>query len=257
MSGTGTSFVSEGLRLAYEVHGTGAPVVMLHGAAVSFAGNYGLCGWIDRLTPRALQVIGIDARGHAGSDAALDPSNAGLDALSRDVIALLDHLNIERAAIVGYSIGSTVALHLLHSHPERFRSAALVATGDGLIGIPPRTFPEILPTLVETLKRTEFPDDLPPEASMYWTFATQVAGNREGVAMMARGDFTPCTPAEVATIQAPVLVISGELDPVLGTAARLADAIPNSTYHEMVGENHFSLAVNEDVQRLVAQFLAV
>jgi pimeloyl-ACP methyl ester carboxylesterase len=249
-------FENAGLSLYYEVHGSGSPVVMLHGAAVSFAGNYGACGWIDPMTSRGLQVIGLDARGHGGSDAPPDPSASGTEPLSRDVVALLDHLDIDRAAVVGYSIGSTIALHLLHTHPERLRAGALVATGDGMIGIPPLTFPAILPILVENLQRPEFPTDVPAHQAMYWTFATQVAGNREGVAMMARGEFQPCTRQEAASIDVPVLVISGENDPVLGTGARLAEALPKGRYVEIPGADHFSLAIDETVQKEVAGFLA-
>jgi len=249
-------FENDGLSLYYEVHGTGLPVVMLHGGAVTFAGNYGLCGWIERLTARGLQVVGTDARGHGQSAAPRDPSGSGIAVLSGDVIALLDHLEIDRAAVVGYSIGTTIALHLLHTHPDRFRAGALVATGDGIIGIGPMTFPAILPILVETLERPEFPSDLPSHAAMYWTFAEQVAGNRQGVAMMARGDFTPCAPEEAASIDAPVLVVSGENDPVLGTGARLAHAFPKGRYVEIPGADHFSLAIDETVQSEVVDFLS-
>jgi pimeloyl-ACP methyl ester carboxylesterase len=249
-------FENDGLSLSYEVHGSGAPVVMLHGGAASFAGNFAACGWIDRLTARDLQIIGPDARGHGGSDRPRDAAESGKDVLARDVVALLDHLGIERAGVVGYSIGSQVALHALHVYPNRFRAAALVATGDGLIGYPPYTFPELLPHLIEALRRPEFPEDLPPHQAMYWTLATQIAGDREAVALAASGDFSPCTPEEAASVDVPVLVISGERDLVLGTGARLAQALPKGRYVEIPGTDHFSLAIDEAVQQEVAGFLA-
>ena len=248
-------FENDGLSLYYEVHGSGSPVVMLHGAAVSFAGNFGLCGWVDPLTSRGLQVIGLDFRGHGNSDAPPDAAASGIDVWARDVVGLLDELGVERAAVVGYSIGSAVALHALHSYPHSFTIGALVATGDGLIGVPPYTFPALLPILVETLRRPEFPADLPPEQAMYWTFASQISGDPSGVAKAAAGDFSPCAPEEAASIDAPVLVVSGENDPVLGTGARLATAIPKSRYWEVAGADHFSLAVDATVQNAVADFL--
>ncbi len=249
-------FENNGLSLYYEVHGSGSPVVMLHGAAVTFAANYGACGWIDPMTSRALQVIGLDFRGHGGSDPPTDKAYSGIDAFARDVVRLLDELDIERGGLVGYSIGSAVALHAQHTYPDRFTAAALVATGDGLIGHPPRSFPEILPLLDETLQRSEFPADLPPHQAMYWTFAEQVAGGRSGVAMGLSGDFSACTPEEAGSIEAPVLVVSGEQDPVLGTGARLAHALPKARYLEIPGADHFSLAIDETVQKEVAAFLA-
>lgn len=249
-------FENDGLSIYYEVHGSGAPVVMLHGAAVSFAGNFGACGWIDRLTPNGLQVVGLDARGHGGSDKPPSGAASGKDVLARDVVALLDHLEIDRAALVGYSIGSQVALHALHTYRDRFYAGALVATGDGLIGFPPYTFPAILPFLIETLKRPEFPADLPPHQAMYWSLATQIGGDREAVAIAATGDFSPCTVEEAQAIEVPMLVISGDQDLVLGTGGRLAQALPKARYREIPGADHFSLAVDEDVQKEVVEFLA-
>jgi pimeloyl-ACP methyl ester carboxylesterase len=249
-------FSNDGVSLAYEVHGSGHPVVMLHGAAVSFAGNFGACGWVEPLTARGLQVIGLDFRGHGGSDKPDDPALHGIDVYTGDVIALLDHLGIERASIVGYSIGSTIALHLLHTHKDRFTSSALVATGDGIIGHPPRSFPEILPPIVEILHRPEIPDDIPPEVAFYYNFAESVGGGRAGVAAALSGAYPPCTPEEVATIEIPVLVVSGDQDIVLGMGPGVAEAIPKSRYVEIAGADHFTLAVNEDVQRSVAEFVA-
>jgi pimeloyl-ACP methyl ester carboxylesterase len=250
------SFANDGLTLAYEVHGSGLPVVMLHGAAVSFAGNYGACGWVDPLIACGLQVIGLDFRGHGGSDRPEDPTLHGTRALTGDVIALLDHLGIEQASIVGYSIGSTITLHLLHTHPERFRAAALVATGDGIIGHPPRSFPEILPPLVEILHRTELSAEVPPEVAFYWNFAESVGGGRAGVAAALSGEYPPCSSEEAATVSIPVLVVSGDQDVVLGTGRRVAEALPQGRYLEIPGADHFLLAVDEDVQRAVAGFLA-
>ncbi|MGH2793545.1 MAG: alpha/beta fold hydrolase [Actinomycetota bacterium] len=248
-------FTNDGINLAYEVHGSGDPVVMLHGAAVTFTGNFGACGWIDPLTSRGLQVIGLDFRGHGGSDKPADPGMHGIEPFAGDVVALMDHLEIEKASIVGYSIGTTVSLHLLHTHPERFRGSALVATGEGIIGLGPRTFPAILPPMVEILHWSEIPDDVPPSVAFYYNFAESVGGSRAGVATALSGDFTPCTPEEAKSVEVPVLVVSGDQDIVLGTGRAVADALPRGRYMEIPGADHFILAVNEDVQRAVASFL--
>ena len=247
-------FSNDDVSLSYEVHGSGHPVVMLHGAAVSFAGNYGACGWIDPMTARGLQVIGLDFRGHGGSDKPEDPALHGTDVLTGDVIALLEHLELDQVSIVGYSIGSTIALHLLHTHSERFRSGALVATGDGIIGHA-RSFPEILPPMVEILGWPEIPADVPPAVAFYYNFAESVGGSRAGVAAALSGAYPPCTPEEAATVDVPVLVVSGDQDVVLGMGPRVAEAIPKSRYLEIAGADHFNLAVNAVVQRAVADFL--
>ena len=248
-------FVNDGVSLHYEVHGEGTPVVMLHGGAVSFALNFGF-GWVDRLNARGLQVVGTDFRGHGQSDKPLDTAMYGTEVATSDVIALMDHLGIERACLVGYSIGSTIALHLLHTHAGRFTVGALVATGDGLIGLSPLNFPAIMPVLSEIVQRPEFPGDLPPHQAAYWTFADQAPGCREALAFAGKAEFPVCEPREVATIEVPVLVVSADNDLVLGTGARLAEALPNGTFLEIAGADHFSLALDEDVQTAVADFLA-
>jgi pimeloyl-ACP methyl ester carboxylesterase len=53
-----------------------------------------------------------------------------------DVINLIDHLKLENIRLIGYSMGTVIALDLLSTHPEYFSKAVLIATGDGLIGLP-------------------------------------------------------------------------------------------------------------------------
>ena len=125
-------FPRDGFSIHYETHGSGLPVVLLHGICVSFAGNFGAYGWIERLRGQGLRVIGMDFRGHGQSDKPHDSSAYGTTHLADDVIALLDHLGLDRVSLMGYSLGSVVALHLLHTHPERFTRGVLIATGDGL-----------------------------------------------------------------------------------------------------------------------------
>jgi len=104
---------------------------MLHGITVSFAGTFGASGWVPRLVAAGCQVIGMDFRGHGQSDKPREISAYGTTNLADDVVALLDHLGIERASLFGYSLGSIVALRLLHQLPHRTGPSVLMATGDG------------------------------------------------------------------------------------------------------------------------------
>ncbi len=232
-------YVNDGFSLHYEIHGSGFPVVMLHGVTVTFAGNFGAWGWTERLTGKGLQVIGVDFRGHGRSEKSTDPQAYGTKNLAGDVIALLDGLNLARASLVGYSLGSTVALYLLHAFPDRCARSALVATGDGQLGYPPFSTAEVMPQLCEALSRTHFPADLPEHVAAYWNFATTVSGDRAAAAAAACAIYPPCSATEAARISAPVLVVSGEKDLVLGTGARLAQALPEGQYIEIKAADHF------------------
>lgn len=248
-------FERDGRRIAYEVHGRGAPVVMLHGITVSFYGNFARWGWVERLTAAGLQVIGMDFPGHGQSDKPREVSAYGTEQLAADVVALLDHERIGRASLVGYSLGSAIALRLLHAEPARFGPSALVATGDGLIGEPPHRFADLCPQLVEALSSPGFPAALPPHVAAYWTFADRVGGDRLAARAAALAEYPACPLAAVRRIAVPVLVVSGERDPVLGRAPRLAKALPMGRYVEVAGADHFMLSGDASVQAAVADFL--
>src|SRR5688572_30485385 len=107
-------FVNDGLRLHYEVHGNGQPVILLHGGTVSFEHNYANFGWIKRLNASGMQVIGLDFRGHGKSDKPHNIESYGTINLASDVVALQEHLNLACTALIAYSIGTAIALYLLH-----------------------------------------------------------------------------------------------------------------------------------------------
>ena len=249
-------FGNGGLTLHYEIHGKGAPVVLLHGITVSFERNYADCGWIERLNGQGLQVIGLDFRGHGRSDKPVDSAAYGTASLAGDVLALLAHLRLDRVAVVGYSLGSAIALHLLHAHPARFSRAVLIATGDGLLGLPPHTSAALLPQLAEALSRAEYPGDLPRHVAAYWKLVTESGGDRRAAVAAASAVYPPLAAAAAAGIAAPVLVVSGERDPVLGRGPRLAQALAQGRYLEVPGADHFALAADRGAQVAVAAFLA-
>jgi pimeloyl-ACP methyl ester carboxylesterase len=117
-------FDSGGVRLRYVERGAGAPVVLVHGFTADIER-----AWIDTGVLTALareyRAIALDLRGHGKSDKPHEAS--AYDHLATDVIALLDHLGIEQAHLVGYSLGGIIAAKLLTTHPQRFRSAVLGA----------------------------------------------------------------------------------------------------------------------------------
>lgn len=250
------NFTNGGRRIAYELHGTGRPVVLLHGITVSFAGNFGASGWIPRLVAAGCQVIGMDFLGHGQSDKPREISAYGTTNLAADVVALLDHLEIERAGLFGYSLGTVIALRLLHDMPNRTGPSVLMATGNGLMGIPPYTSESVLPMLAQALAQPAYPADLPTYVAMYWTFAVKVGGDRLAAHAAALAEYPPATRDELSRIAVPVLVVSGEHDPVLGRGATLAEAIPLGEYLEIAGANHFDLGRNDQAQAEVTRFLS-
>jgi len=123
----GDYFDSNGARIHYTVEGEGEPVVLVHGFAVNADYNWRRPGVVHRLA-QDYQVIAFDHRGHGLSDKPEDVDQYG-DEMVKDVVRLLDHLGIEKAHVVGYSMGGFITLKLLTMYPDRLLSAAPCAAG--------------------------------------------------------------------------------------------------------------------------------
>ena len=126
---------NRGTRIHYEVHGSGHPIVLIHGGTVSFQHNFADFGWIESLNDFGLQVIGLDLRGHGKSDKPHEIESYGTANLASDVVAVLDHdldgaqLGVGRRPV---GVGRAVQLLFLFTLAAGVLvlSAALTATRD-------------------------------------------------------------------------------------------------------------------------------
>jgi pimeloyl-ACP methyl ester carboxylesterase len=121
------SFDSNGVKIAYFLQGEGEPVVLIHGWLSSAGINWALPG-ISTALAKNYQVIGMDVRGHGISDKPLKDEAYGPE-LVDDVVRLLDHLEIKKAHIVGYSMGGIIAAKFIVKHPKRVLSGTLGGMG--------------------------------------------------------------------------------------------------------------------------------
>jgi pimeloyl-ACP methyl ester carboxylesterase len=111
-----------GLKMYYEVHGSGEPLVMLHGAFMSISGDW--ANWVDELS-RTRKVIAVEMQGHgrtADIDRDITPQN-----LADDVAGLLDYLKIPKADILGYSLGGGTAMQCAIRHPDKVRKVVVIS----------------------------------------------------------------------------------------------------------------------------------
>jgi pimeloyl-ACP methyl ester carboxylesterase len=123
----GGTFNSNGVKIWYAVQGNGEPVVLIHGWLSSAALNWDLPG-ISALLAKDYQVITLDVRGHGRSDKPTKEEDYGPE-LVEDIVRLLDHLKIEKAHIVGYSMGGIIAGNFIAKHPDRVLSGTLGGMG--------------------------------------------------------------------------------------------------------------------------------
>jgi len=111
-----------GLKMYYEIHGSGEPVVLLHGAFMAITGDWN--EFVNELA-KTRKVIAVEMQGH-GRTADIN-RDITYENLSDDVAALLDYLKIERADIVGYSLGAGTAMQCAIRHPEKVRKVVSIS----------------------------------------------------------------------------------------------------------------------------------
>jgi pimeloyl-ACP methyl ester carboxylesterase len=118
-----SDFEVHGSRLHYEIHGTGDRVVVyLHGLLMDSEMNRALA---TSLADRGNRVVLLDLLGHGRSDKPLRASEYRMDAYGRDVVALLDHLGVEKAVIGGVSLGAGVSLQVAVARPDRVQALVI------------------------------------------------------------------------------------------------------------------------------------
>ena len=120
-------FQAGDVKIAYVMRGAGTPVVLIHGWLSSAGINWQLPGTMALLA-RDYQVIALDVRGHGLSDKPTREEAYG-EELVQDIVRLLDHLEIEKAHIVGYSMGGVIAANFITKHPYRVLSGTLCGMG--------------------------------------------------------------------------------------------------------------------------------
>src|ERR1700723_2442057 len=155
-----------GLKMYYEVHGSGEPVVLLHGAFMTITNNWD--GWIGELS-KTRKVIAVEMQGH-GRTADIE-RDISQENLADDVAALLDHLKIPKADLIGYSMGGGVAMQCAVRHPDKVRKVVVIssrfrrdgAVKEALDAIPKLTADAFKgsPIEAEYKKLSPTPDDFP------------------------------------------------------------------------------------------------
>ena len=119
-----------GVEIANLDEGQGDPVLLIHGFASNVATNWVDTGWVRTLTDAGYRVIAFDNRGHGKSAKLYSTDDYGAPLMAEDARRLLDHLEISRADVIGYSMGARISAFLAMAHPARVRS--LVFGGLGL-----------------------------------------------------------------------------------------------------------------------------
>jgi pimeloyl-ACP methyl ester carboxylesterase len=244
------SFHNGAVEIAYLDEGEGDPIVLVHGFASTKNVNWVYPTWVSELKKNGRRVIAFDNRGHGDSSKLYDPAAYEVATMAGDITALMDHLNIERADVMGYSLGSRMTAVLARSQPKRLRSAVFGGIGIGLIegGGPGEN-------VAQALEADSLDDVADPVGRTFRAFADQTRSDRRALAACMRGSRRLMTRDEAAEIAVPVLIAVGTSDEIAGSAEALGKIIPGSQVLNIPNRDHMRAVGDKVYKAGVLDFL--
>jgi pimeloyl-ACP methyl ester carboxylesterase len=233
-----------GASIYYAIYGQGDPVILLHGGL----GNSD--HWSNQVPElaKSFQVIAIDSRGQGRSTRTR--AKVSYDIMAGDVIAVMDHLKLERASLVGWSDGGEIALKLAISHPERVAKLFVFGANYDVNGSKPRSVQPATFTAYAQKCRADYVrmsrtprawDDLVDWLLPIWQ-------NPMGF-----------TKDQLKAIKAPTLVADGDHDEVivLDQIVEMSKLIPNAKLQIFADTSHFALWQDpQDFNKVLLDFLS-
>lgn len=248
-------FTHDGFDLAFidrePAQGTGDPVLLIHGFASSHIANWVSPGWVKTLTEAGYRAIALDNRGHGLSSKSYDPADYTPEKMADDAAALLDHLGIERAHVMGYSMGARVSAFMALATPEKLATLVLGGLGYGMIDGVGDWDP-----IAEALLAPDPAEIAHERGKMFRAFADQTKSDRKALAACIATSRTLLTGAEVARIMQPTLVAVGTRDDIAGSAEQLAALMPNAQAFDIEGRDHMLSVGDRTFKKRVLEFYA-
>ncbi|ASU78695.1 alpha/beta hydrolase [Actinopolyspora erythraea] len=248
----------DGADIAYHVWtpqspaGGTPPVLLQHGFAASTESNWVLTGVVDALLAAGRRVIGVDARGHGGSQKSGDPAFFGERNMSRDHQALLDRLELTEVDLVGYSMGAIVSL-ITAGLDRRVRRLVVGGVGEAVVdlgGVDTRALGT--EPLVAALT-TDDPTCLTGPAGEFRRFAEATGADLPSLA--AQASTVHDTPIPLGAIAAPTLLIAGDEDWLARNPERLVGALPHAELATLDGD-HLAVVRDPSFSAVIVDFLS-
>jgi pimeloyl-ACP methyl ester carboxylesterase len=263
MSGTASSHIAHvnGIDIAYQVFGAGPPLVLLHGGF----GSVEMFGPNVELLAAGRRVIGVDLQSHGRSPAADRPMR--FDTMGDDIAALMTDLKLDRAAVMGFSLGGAVALRTAIQHPDLVERLVLVSTVFKRSGWHPEMtagMDAMGPETAEPLKQSPMYEayvKIAPRKEDWPVLVTQLT-----TALKIDYDWS----SDVARLPMPVMIVAGDADGMppshaveffhlLGGGKRDANWDRSGmTHHRLAilpAGTHYDINVNPQLSQAVIPFL--
>ncbi len=251
-------FSSDGVEIAYvDVASANPashmlPVLLIHGFASHLNMNWVSTSWVRTLTGAGHRVIAFDNRGHGASQKLYDIADYGAPLMAQDALRLLDYLGVQRAHVMGYSMGARISAFLVLRHPERVASVVFGGLGINMV----RGMASGGDAIAEALEAPSLADVTDPGGRVFRAFAEQTKSDLLALAACMRSAREPITVEAIGKIQRPVMVAVGTDDVVAGSGDELAALIPGAHNFDIVGREHMKAVGDTTFKAAVVAFLA-
>ncbi|HVY52161.1 MAG TPA: alpha/beta hydrolase [Devosia sp.] len=245
------TFLSDGIQIAYEVHGEGRPILLIHGFASSGAINWVQTGWVEALKAAGWGPITIDNRGHGASRKLYDPKLYFAHDMADDAARLLDRLGHGVLPVMGYSMGARICAYLAIRHPGRIRCAVWGGMGINLI-----TGLEDSEEIIAALTAETLADVKGATGRQFRIFADHSKADRAALAACMISSREPMPEGEVRRIGQPTLVAVGEADDMAGSPEALARLLPHGEAFVIPRRNHMLATGDARFKAAALAFLA-
>ncbi len=246
-------FSHDGFDLAFldrePTSGAGDPVLLIHGFASSHYVNWLSPGWFKTLNDAGYRVIALDNRGHGSSSKSYDQADYSPEKMASDAAALLDHLGIEQAHVMGYSMGARISAFMALSDPDKVATLVFGGLGIGLVDGVGDWDP-----IADALLAPDPAGIAHARGRTFRAFADQTRSDRRALAACIIGSRTELSEAEVARIARPTLIAVGTKDDIAGSADELAALMPNATPFAIEGRDHMLSVGDKTFKQRVLEF---
>jgi pimeloyl-ACP methyl ester carboxylesterase len=247
-------FEHEGFRLAFIDQNDdqgGEPILLIHGFASNHIVNWVSTGWVRTLTDAGHRVIAFDNRGHGQSSGSYDAADYTPHKMAGDAAALLRHLGIGKAHVMGYSMGARIGAFLALAEPAMVASLVFGGLGIGMVdGV--GEWDEIAEALL-----AEDPASIETaRGKMFRTFADQTRSDRRALAACIATSRELLSPSDVGGITQPTLVAVGTKDEIAGSPDALARLMPAGESFAIEGRDHMLAVGDRTFKQRVIEFLA-
>lgn len=244
-------FNSAGVEIAFSDEGQGAPVLLIHGFASNGRVNWQATGWTKVLLEAGYRVIAIDNRGHGESEKLYHAEQYSAPVMADDAARLLLHLGIERAAVMGYSMGARISAFLCMQHSALVSRAVFAGLAERMVlGVPGAE------AIADGLLAATARDVVDAGARSFRIFAENTKSDLKALSACMRSSRVKIKAEALAGISCPVLVVAGEVDDVAGAVQPLVDLIPGAKGVVLPGRNHMNAVGDVGYKRAVLGFLA-